>query len=138
MALGSTTSIDPIAAGKRGGLGVEIKRNFAPRGVDIAIETSGSYSALHAAVASVGVGGRVVSVGFYQGDGTGLRLGEEWHHNRPDLISSMGVWAAHIEITRCGTVNASPTKSAIFFTMEKWQSSSCSHIELPSMMLSRL
>jgi threonine dehydrogenase-like Zn-dependent dehydrogenase len=90
--LGSTKAIDPIAAAKLGGVGVEIKRAYGPGGVDIAIETSGSYAALHAAVASVGVGGRVVSVGFYQGDATGLRLGDEWHHNRPDLISSMGVW----------------------------------------------
>jgi threonine dehydrogenase-like Zn-dependent dehydrogenase len=90
--LGSTKTIDPIAAGNRGGVGLEIKRTLVPGGVDVAIETSGSYAALHAAIASVGVGGRVVSVGFYQGDGIGLRLGEEWHHNRPDLISSMGVW----------------------------------------------
>jgi threonine dehydrogenase-like Zn-dependent dehydrogenase len=92
VTLGSTKAIDPIGAAEIGGVGVEIKRAYGPGGVDVAIETSGSYAALHAAVASVGVGGRVVSVGFYQGDATGLRLGEEWHHNRPDLISSMGVW----------------------------------------------
>jgi threonine dehydrogenase-like Zn-dependent dehydrogenase len=92
LALGSTKAIDPIDAAKQGGIGVELKRAYGPGGIDVAIETSGSYPALHSAVASVGVGGRVVSVGFYQGDGEGLRLGEEWHHNRPDLISSMGVW----------------------------------------------
>lgn len=86
------TPITQIAASDGGNVGAEIKRAYGARGVDVAIETSGSYAALHASIAAVGVGGRVVSVGFYQGEGAGLRLGEEWHHNRPDLISSMGVW----------------------------------------------
>ena len=90
--LGATMTIDPSAAEKEGGIALQVKRAYGATGVDVAIETSGSYAALHSAVASVGVGGRVVSVGFYQGDAVGLRLGEEWHHNRPDLISSMGVW----------------------------------------------
>jgi threonine dehydrogenase-like Zn-dependent dehydrogenase len=30
----------------------------------------------------------VVASGFYQGEGNGLRLGEEFHHNRVELISS--------------------------------------------------
>jgi threonine dehydrogenase-like Zn-dependent dehydrogenase len=91
--LGATLTLEPREAEKEGGIALRIKRAYGATGVDIAIETSGSYAALHSAVASVGVGGRVVSVGFYQGDGVGLRLGEEWHHNRPDLISSMGVWS---------------------------------------------
>jgi threonine dehydrogenase-like Zn-dependent dehydrogenase len=90
--LGATLTLEPREAEKEGGVALRIKRAYGAAGVDIAIETSGSYAALHSAIASVGVGGRVVSVGFYQGDGVGLRLGEEWHHNRPDLISSMGVW----------------------------------------------
>ena len=91
--LGATLTLDPREAEKEGGIALRIKCAYGATGVDVAIETSGSYAALHSSVASVGVGGRVVSVGFYQGDGVGLRLGEEWHHNRPDLISSMGVWA---------------------------------------------
>lgn len=90
--VGGTPPITPIVATDGGNMGAEIKRMYGPGGVDVAIETSGSYAALHASIAAVGVGGRVVTVGFYQGEGTGLRLGEEWHHNRPDLISSMGVW----------------------------------------------
>jgi threonine dehydrogenase-like Zn-dependent dehydrogenase len=31
---------------------------------------------------------RVVACGFYQGDGIGLRLGEEFHHNRIAVVSS--------------------------------------------------
>ncbi|MGC4943280.1 oxidoreductase [Kribbella sp. DT2] len=57
-------------------------------GADTAIELSGVYPALQEAIRSVGVGGRVVASGFYQGEGNGLRLGEEFHHNRVELISS--------------------------------------------------
>ncbi|MGW7271743.1 zinc-dependent alcohol dehydrogenase [Streptomyces sp. NPDC054864] len=57
-------------------------------GADVAIEISGVYPALHEALRSVTVGGRVVASGFYQGDGAGLRLGDEFHHNRVQLICS--------------------------------------------------
>jgi len=58
------------------------------RGADVCIEISGSYAALHEAVRSAAPGGRVVAAGFYQGEGVGLRLGEEFHHNRIQLVSS--------------------------------------------------
>nr|WP_255429943.1 zinc-binding alcohol dehydrogenase [Streptomonospora sp. PA3] len=57
-------------------------------GADSAIEVSGAYPALHEALRSVAVGGRVVATGFYQGEGAGLRLGEEFHHNRVELVCS--------------------------------------------------
>ncbi|WP_028804796.1 zinc-dependent alcohol dehydrogenase [Streptomyces sp. 142MFCol3.1] len=65
-----------------------IRAATAGRGADLAIEISGVYPALHDAVRSVTVGGRVVASGFYQGDGIGLRLGDEFHHNRVQLICS--------------------------------------------------
>ncbi len=58
------------------------------RGADLAIEISGAYPALHEALRSVAAGGRVVASGFYQGDGAGLRLGDEFHHNRVQLVCS--------------------------------------------------
>lgn len=57
-------------------------------GADIAIELSGSQQALHEAIRSVRRGGRVVAAGFYQGEGIGLRLGEEFHHNQVQIVSS--------------------------------------------------
>ena len=57
-------------------------------GADVAIDLSGSYRALHEAIRTVVVGGRVVAAGFYQDEGVGLRLGEEFHHNRIELVSS--------------------------------------------------
>jgi 2-desacetyl-2-hydroxyethyl bacteriochlorophyllide A dehydrogenase len=91
LTLGADDALDPASAPD--GAGAAIKR-AAGRGVDVAIETSGATAALHDAIASAGVGGRVVTVGFYQGGAPELRLGEEWHHNRLEMVSSMGAWSA--------------------------------------------
>ncbi|MGP3933494.1 zinc-dependent alcohol dehydrogenase [Nonomuraea sp. KM88] len=68
-------------------------------GADTAIELSGTHQGLQEAIRTVRKGGRVVAAGFYQGDGMGLRLGEEFHHNQVQLVSSQigGVasWLAH-------------------------------------------
>lgn len=91
LELGAHEAIDPRAAPD--GAGAAIKRS-AGRGADTAVETSGSTGGLHDAIAAVGLGGRVVTVGFYQGGAPALRLGEEWHHNRVEMVSSMGAWGA--------------------------------------------
>ena len=57
-------------------------------GVDSAIELSGSDRALHEATRCVVVDGTVVASGFYQGGAAGLRLGEEFHHNRVRIVAS--------------------------------------------------
>ncbi|MEU4623598.1 zinc-binding dehydrogenase [Actinoplanes sp. NPDC023801] len=87
---------DTVLDARDGSAGLHIRKLTDGRGADVAIEISGSYPALHEAVRSVAVGGRVVAAGFYQGDGTGLRLGDEFHHNRVALICSQigGVPAA--------------------------------------------
>jgi 2-desacetyl-2-hydroxyethyl bacteriochlorophyllide A dehydrogenase len=87
LALGADEALEP------GGAGEAIKR-AASRGVDSALETSGATAGLHDAIAACGLGGTVVTVGFYQGGAPELRLGEEWHHNRLDMVSSMGAWGA--------------------------------------------
>ncbi len=65
-----------------------IKRLTDGRGADVVIELTGSAEALHEAIRSAAYAARVVSAGFAQGDATGLRLGEEFHHNRIELVSS--------------------------------------------------
>jgi threonine dehydrogenase-like Zn-dependent dehydrogenase len=65
-----------------------IKKLTGGRGADVCIEITGSYHALHDAIRSVAYNSRVVVSGFFQGDGKGLRLGEEFHHNRIDLVCS--------------------------------------------------
>lgn len=77
-----------IEAGVDGGAGPVIREGSGGRGADSAIELSGSYAALHEAIRSVVVDGRVVASSFYQGEGQGLRLGEEFHHNRVQIVAS--------------------------------------------------
>ena len=91
LELGAHTAVDPTEAGD--GAGAAIKR-AGGRGLDVAIETSGTAAGVHDAIAAAGLGGRVVTVGFYQGGADAVRLGEEWHHNRLDMVSSMGAWGA--------------------------------------------
>ncbi|GAA0907804.1 zinc-dependent alcohol dehydrogenase [Virgisporangium aurantiacum] len=98
---GSVVAVDTIAKRREAALrygaaaalvphnaAAEIRRRTAGRGADVAIEISGAYAALHEAVRAVAPGARVVASGFYQGDGVGLRLGEEFHHNRVQLVCS--------------------------------------------------
>lgn len=87
-AYGADRTLDPSA----GDVGYAIKTASPQRGADVAIELSGNYVALNEAIRSVRKAGTVVAGGYYQGGGTPLQLGEEWHHNRITMLSSMAVW----------------------------------------------
>jgi len=67
-------------------------RPDGPVGADVVIEASGHYAGLQAALRAAHMGGTVVTLGYYQGGATAVRLGEEWHHNRLTMVSSMAVW----------------------------------------------
>jgi threonine dehydrogenase-like Zn-dependent dehydrogenase len=58
------------------------------RGADVAIEVTGSSLALNQAVRCVAYSAKVVALGFFQGEATGLFLGEEFHHNRVNIVGS--------------------------------------------------
>ena len=58
-----------------------LKRRFGSEGIGVAWECTGSTFALHEAIRVVRRQGLVVAVGFYQGEGRGLLLGDEFHHN---------------------------------------------------------
>jgi len=58
------------------------------RGADVAIEVTGSTVALNQAIRSVAYSARVVTLGFFQGEAAGLVLGEEFHHNRVNIVGS--------------------------------------------------
>ena len=58
------------------------------RGADVTIEVTGSARALHEAVRATAYSARVVAMGFFQGEAQGLLLGEEFHHNRIQIICS--------------------------------------------------
>jgi 2-desacetyl-2-hydroxyethyl bacteriochlorophyllide A dehydrogenase len=81
---GATT----VAADVAGGAGAAVRELTGGRGADAAVELSGSTTALHEAIRTVGVDGLVVAAGFYQGEASGLLLGEEFHHNRVRLVAS--------------------------------------------------
>ncbi len=85
---GATRTFNPTSEDA----GLEIKKASQDKGVDVAIEVSGNYKALQDAIRSVHYCGRVVTVSFYQGSGSALKLSEEWHHNRITMLSSMPVW----------------------------------------------
>jgi threonine dehydrogenase-like Zn-dependent dehydrogenase len=69
-------------------LAQQIRDLTAGAGCDCAIELSGNYRALQEATRAVGADGTVVASGFYQGDASALRLGDEFHHNRVQLLAS--------------------------------------------------
>lgn len=66
----------------------DIRQLTGGAGVDVAIELSGNYRALHEATRAVGADGTVIAAGFYQGEAAGVRFGEEFHHNRVQLLAS--------------------------------------------------
>jgi 2-desacetyl-2-hydroxyethyl bacteriochlorophyllide A dehydrogenase len=72
--------------------GVDVARGLKLRlgaeGVAVVFECTGSARALHEAIRTVRRRGRVVAVGFYQGEAAGLFLGDEFHHNGVEIRSA--------------------------------------------------
>lgn len=66
----------------------KIKELTNGRGADVTIEVSGSARALHEAIRTTAYSARAVALGFFQGEAEGLLLGEEFHHNRIQLVCS--------------------------------------------------
>jgi len=83
-ACGADIVLDPSACDA----GLEIKRLTSGRGVDVAIEFSGSMSALQAALRCVAFGGTVVCGAFPPPYGAGLDFGAEAHRNIPNIVFS--------------------------------------------------
>ncbi len=93
------------------------------RGADVCIEVSGAAPALHEAIRSAGYSARVVAMGFIQGEAKGLFLGDEFHHNRINLVCSQisGVapersyqwskprlWRTAVELQAAGQIDLRP------------------------------
>jgi len=85
---GASDVFDPRSGGD---LARTIKERM--RGVDVAIECSGSIDTLNMAIRATRQCGRVVCVGFYgTGDGA-INLGEEFYHNRLTLLASLPAYS---------------------------------------------
>lgn len=65
-----------------------IKDLTSNRGADVCIEFTGSAPALNEAIRAAAYNSRVVASGFFQGQAQGLFLGEEFHHNRIEVVCS--------------------------------------------------
>lgn len=84
LKLGADVALDPAD----GSVAERVRDLTQGRGADVCLEVSGNYGALHEAIRTVAYNSRVCVAGFMQGEGAGLRLGEEFHHNRVSLICS--------------------------------------------------
>ncbi len=84
LELGADVALDP----DDGPVAERVRELTDGRGADVCLEVSGHYAALHEAIRTVAYNARVCVAGFMQGEGAGLRLGEEFHHNRVSLICS--------------------------------------------------
>ncbi len=72
-------------------VGVELKRATENRGVDVAVDYSGSAQAMQAALRGVAFGGTVVAGAFPPPYSAGLDFGAEAHMNRPNIVFSRAV-----------------------------------------------
>ncbi|MCA1654075.1 MAG: zinc-binding dehydrogenase [Sphingomicrobium sp.] len=123
LRLGADEVLDPTA----GSIAETIKARTGGRGADICIEVTGAPAALAEAIRTVAYSARVVAMGFFQGEAP-LPLGEEYHLNRVQLISSQisGVapessyrwskprlWRTAVELQHRGVLNLIPLISHV-------------------------
>lgn len=79
---------DIVLDGKAESAAERIKALTNNRGADICIEATGTVPALNEAIRAVAYSSKVVALGFYQGGAQALLLGDEFHHNRINLVCS--------------------------------------------------
>ncbi len=72
--------------------GLAIKQATRGKGVDVALEISGTYTGLQQAIRSVHREGLLVTASYYGDQNSQVDLSREWHHNRLTMRSSMPVW----------------------------------------------
>lgn len=81
LAIARGLGLDVLEARDDVDVAVSMKRAHGAEGIPVVWECSGSTHALNEAIRTVRRLGLVVAVGFYQGEGRGLLLGDEFHHN---------------------------------------------------------
>lgn len=79
---------DLVLNAREGEVAERIRAMTENRGADVAIEVTGSTIALNQAVRSVAYSAKVIALGFFQGEASRLFLGEEFHHNRVNIVGS--------------------------------------------------
>ncbi|MFN8469971.1 MAG: zinc-binding dehydrogenase [Caldilineaceae bacterium] len=91
-------AVDVALDPRQGEVAEQIRAMTGLRGADVCIEVSGSYLALHEAIRTAAYSAKVVTLGFFQHDGQGLFLGEEFHHNRVNVVCSQ-IYGVSPELT---------------------------------------
>jgi NADPH:quinone reductase-like Zn-dependent oxidoreductase len=86
LAVAESLGLEPVEAAEGVDVAVTLKRRHGSEGIPVALECTGSTSALNEAIRVVKRRGLVVAAGFYQGEGRGLLLGDEFHHNGVRVI----------------------------------------------------
>ncbi len=78
LAHGATHVLDP----RQVDVAREVRRLVERKGADVVFDATGSYRGLQEAIrCGAPIYGRAMAIGWYQGEGAGLRLGEEFHHS---------------------------------------------------------
>jgi threonine dehydrogenase-like Zn-dependent dehydrogenase len=100
-----------------------IKDMTGSRGADVCFEASGSTAALNEAIRAAAYSARVVALGLFQGQAKGLELGDEFHHNRINIVGSqisgtdpelkyrwdkMRLWQTAVRLQAEGILNLCP------------------------------
>jgi threonine dehydrogenase-like Zn-dependent dehydrogenase len=88
LEMAKTLGAEFILNASREKVAESIKELTKGLGADVTIESTGSTKALNEAIRSTAYASRLVALGFFQGDAQGLFLGEEFHHNRINLVCS--------------------------------------------------
>jgi threonine dehydrogenase-like Zn-dependent dehydrogenase len=88
VAIADRLGLQGLVAGADVDIAHALKERHGVDGVPVAWECTGSVSALAEAIRVVRRRGVVVAVGFYQGDASGLALGDEFHHNAVQILSA--------------------------------------------------
>lgn len=83
-----SAAADILLNAEHGEIAERVRDHTGNLGADLAIEVTGSSAALNQAVRSVAYSARVIALGFFQGEASGLFLGEEFHHNRVNIVCS--------------------------------------------------
>jgi threonine dehydrogenase-like Zn-dependent dehydrogenase len=78
LQFGADETLDPA----EGDVAQRVREKTDGRGADVTIEVSGSYAALHEAIRTAAPNTTVVAMSWYGGTPEGLRLADEFHHNR--------------------------------------------------------
>ena len=95
---GQLGAVDATLSPADGNVAEQIRSLTGGRGADVCIEATGAYPALHEAIRSAAYSAKVVTLGFFQGQGQGLFLGEEFHHNRVNVVCSQ-IYGVSPELT---------------------------------------